>query len=163
MKKKTTMYERLSVEMTENIQALVRMNAYFELYDEAEYPTRTAIIKALRSMRACENGIAFVQGCESWQEAWDKCNMGSWMEWYMKKLIRVEAKTAGDLADFLEELNSTIDQVEKDAPCGCGCGLNLYYSEVADSKIARLLREKYPVAPTSPADLALHDKFYLFS
>ncbi len=130
-----------------------------KLYDEAEYPTRTAIIKALQRMGACENGIAFVQGCESWKEAWDKCEEGSWMEWYLRMKRVVEIRSASERAQEINKLNELIDTIPKDAPCGCGCGLNLYFGPESEKKLAALIREHYPVAPTSPADLEKHVRF----
>lgn len=133
-----------------------------ELYDEAEYPTRTAIIKALKRMNACTDSTDYMKGMRDWQEAWDKCQMGSWMEWYLRAKLRVEIENVRERAEARNKVADIVDSIEKDAPCGCGCGLNLYFGPSAEVKLAALFREHYPVAPISPAELAKNKRFDVY-
>ncbi len=128
-------------------------------YDGEDFPTRTEIIKALKRMNACEDSLQFMQGMSDWQEAWDKCQMGSWMDWYLREMLRVEIASVSERAEEISKVLEIVDSIEKDAPCGCGCGLNLYFGPEAEKKLAALFRERYPVAPISPAGLALHKRF----
>jgi len=130
-----------------------------ELYDEAEYPTRTAIIKALRRMEACEDSLQFMSGMTTWQEAWDKCQMGSWMSWYLRWIFRIGIKDTFERSQAINKLLEIEDSIEKDQACGCGCGLNLYFGPESEKKLAAVLREHYVTAPDSPADLAKHERF----
>jgi len=133
-----------------------------ELYDEAEYPTRTAIIKALKRMGACTDSMEYMKGMNDWQEAWDKCQMGSWMDWYLRAKLRVEIASVSERAEAVSKVLEIVDSIEKDAPCGCGCGLNLYFGPGAEKELAALFREHYPVAPISPAELALNKRFDIY-
>lgn len=133
-----------------------------ELYDEAEYPTRTAIIRALRRMQACEDSLQFMSGMTTWQEAWDKCQMGTWMDWYLRNKLGVEIKSVSARIEAINEAGALLDMVERDEPCGCGCGLNMYFGPESEKKLAALFREHYPVAPTSPAELEKHERFGVY-
>ena len=117
------------------------------------------IIKALKRMRACEDSLQFMLGMTTWQEAWDKCQMGTWMDWYLRNKLKVEIKSVSARTEAMNEVGALLEMVEKDGPCSCGCGLNLFIGPVGEKKLAALFREKYPVAPTSPAELEKNERF----
>jgi hypothetical protein len=49
------------------------------------------IIKKLQDLRACDDGIEYLDTQNNYQAAWDNCKRGDWMLWVLRKKI--------DLAD----------------------------------------------------------------
>lgn len=38
----------------------------------------------------CEEGVAFLESCDTLQEAWDKCDVREWMKWLMGQVLSRE-------------------------------------------------------------------------
>lgn len=138
MSKPKESYEVLSDEMTENLQALVKMSACWE---SREYAATK----------------------RTWEEVWNDCPNPYWLSWYNQKATYGTYSNKFERWQAQSEFEFTESSVPYDAPCSCGCGELDSHSPESEAKLAAIYRERFPIIPTEPrflVKLPLFKRFY---
>src|SRR6185436_2357521 len=67
---------------------MIEMAAYVAASAQAYWLPR------LRALDACDEGLAFAAGFDTWQACWDACVRENWMRWAIEKCISDDAEQA---------------------------------------------------------------------
>ena len=97
------------------------------------------ILKSLRALNPCEDGLAFAEKHNSLQAAWDKCERGDWLMWLIGRIDRSEP--------WSEERKPLV-------ACACECARDAWDLMPKASRDALIVLERWTVGKATKAGAA---------